>query len=554
MIRLLAFLVLLLALAFGFAWLADRPGEVTFVWQGTRVDTDLMTVAIGVVAFVVAVMVVVAVLRAIWNTPGSIGSFFGRRRRDKGWAALSRGMIAVGAGDPATAAKFSTEARRILGDEPLALLLEAQSAQSIGDRAGARAAFEAMAKVPATRLLGLRGLYVEAVRWGDGLAAAAHAEAANQAAPKLGWAGQALVEYRSQSRDWQGALETIERNRRHGVIDKADARRLRAVVLTADALEREQAAPDVVRATALEAHGLAPGLVPAACVAARLVARGGDLRKAARVLEAAWKVEPHPELAEAYAHLRAGDSVQDRLSRIRDLVKVRAHHPECALAMARAEIDVRDFAGARRSLEPFVAQGPSRRVCLLMAEIEEGEHGNVGAARAWLTRAVHAARDRTWVADGFVSDRWMPVSPVSGRLDAFEWKLPPEEVTGLVTDPIDRPDEALALSGSITPIEAPPAPEVAPVVEAAVAPEPAKPVAVAPEPAKAPVTAPPQAAARPITVAPERDLPDTAVPPTIGPTGRSNGVETALPHLPDDPGPDTEVPAVDPKKRFRLFN
>src|SRR5215218_3287303 len=32
--------------------------------------------------------------------------------------------------------------------------------------------------------------------------------------------------------------------------------------------------------------------------------------------------------------------------------------------------------------------------------------------------------DPVWTADGYVSDRWRPVSPVSGRLDAFQWQTP----------------------------------------------------------------------------------------------------------------------------------
>jgi HemY protein len=66
---------------------------------------------------------------------------------------------------------------------------------------------------------------------------------------------------------------------------------------------------------------------------------------------------------------------------------------------------------------------PSERVCLLMAEIEEGEHGDQGRVRAWLTRALSAQRDPAWTADGHVFDRWAPVSPVSGRIDAFEWRV-----------------------------------------------------------------------------------------------------------------------------------
>ena len=571
MIRLLFFFAALVALAFGFAWLADRPGEVTFVWQGYRVETDVMTAAIGALVALLVVIVVLSILKAVWNSPGTIGSFFGRRRREKGWTALSRGMIAVGAGDLGGAVKASGEARQILGEEPLALLLEAQSAQLIGDRSGAKKAFERMLERPATRLLGMRGLYVEAVRWGDGEAAARYAAAANTAAPKLGWAAHALVEYRSQARDWMGALETIDRNRRNGIVDKPTAKRQRAVILTGDGLEREQSHPDIVRTNALEAHGLAPDLVPAACLAARLLGRAGELKKATKVLETCWKLDPHPEIAETYARLRPGDSANDRLTRVRDLAKVRAHHPECALALARAEIDARDFAAARRSLEPFLAQGPSRRVCLMMAEIEQAEHGNAGATRSWLARAVTAPRDKAWVADGWVSDHWMPVSPISGKLDAFEWKLPPEDAASApLADLFDEPTETLAASGSVVPLEAPK------VVREAIAaktetvevevieppkPDPAPELAPAPIVEAAPVA--PVIEAKPVETKPI-ELPAAAVapappiePPAPGatvPTAHANGVKPAepvIPPPPDDPG--TDEPTPGPKKRFKLF-
>jgi HemY protein len=61
---------------------------------------------------------------------------------------------------------------------------------------------------------------------------------------------------------------------------------------------------------------------------------------------------------------------------------------------------------------------------MLMAEIERTEHGDSGRARAWTLRAVRAQHDPVWTADGYVSDRWRPVSPVTGRLDAFQWQTP----------------------------------------------------------------------------------------------------------------------------------
>ena len=62
-----------------------------------------------------------------------------------------------------------------------------------------------------------------------------------------------------------------------------------------------------------------------------------------------------------------------------------------------------------------------------MARIESGEHGDTGRVREWLARAVNAPRDPAWTADGVVADQWAPVSPVTGQLDAFQWRVPVAE-------------------------------------------------------------------------------------------------------------------------------
>jgi HemY protein len=109
--------------------------------------------------------------------------------------------------------------------------------------------------------------------------------------------------------------------------------------------------------------------------------------------------------------------------RIETLAAKTPGHLESALAIARAAIDASEFARAREALAPFVA-APTQRVAMLMAEIERIEHGDSGRARAWTLRAVRALHDPVWTADGYVSDRWRPVSPVTGRLDAFQWQMP----------------------------------------------------------------------------------------------------------------------------------
>ena len=247
-----------------------------------------------------------------------LGRFFGNRRRDRGYRALTAGMIAVGAGDVRAARRAAVESRSLLGEEPLVLLLSAQAAQLAGDGDGARTSFEALERRPETRVLGLHGLYVEARRQGEHEAARHFAEeAASGHSPRIAWAGAALFEYQSRAGDWLGALRTLAANADAKLIERDEARRLRAVLLTAQAMALEAGDPDEARAAALEALRLEPDLTEAAVVAGRLYTRADEIRRAVKTLEAAWKVAPHPDLAEAYAAVRPGDSMRDRLKRMR---------------------------------------------------------------------------------------------------------------------------------------------------------------------------------------------------------------------------------------------
>ena len=438
MIRLLTFLFILACAAAGFAWVAERPGEVAVTWLGQRYETSVAVALLGVLLAAIAFTILWGLLRFVLRIPSLMSIAARARRRNKGYEALSRGMVAAGAGDSALALRAANAAEKHLGEDGLTLLLRAQAAQLAGDRAGAERVFARMADRPETRVLGLRGLHAEARRRGDASSAYHYAEQAHRIAP-VAWAGQALLDHHSGEHDWARALATLETNLARRSIDKPTARRQRAVLQTAIALDLP--AQDAAEALRLskEAAELAPDLAPAAALAARLLARRGDLRKAARLIEASWKVSPHPDLASAYLDLRPGDSMQDRLARARTIAKILPQDPESALCLARAAMEARDFALARATMQPLVEGGarPTARMCLLMADLEEMDGGAQGKLREWLSRASRAPRDKTWVADGVASDVWSPVSPVSGKLDAFRWQAPAERLSAPV-EPVPR--------------------------------------------------------------------------------------------------------------------
>ena len=416
---------------------------------------------------------------------------------------------------------------RIAPGEPLTLLLSAQSAQLAGDRATAERTFKTMALRDDTRLFGLHGLYIEAQRRHDPAGARLIAEEAARDAAAPAWAGQAVLDFRCAEGDWTGALDRLERNQKGGLIDKAAYARQRAVLMTARALAAEPTDRAEARTLALSAVRLAPTLVPAAALAGRLLGEAGELRQASRIIEAAWIANPHPDLADTYAHLRPGDSARDRLTRVQALAQKSPGHPEAALAVAQAALDAREFAIARAALAPLAA-APTQRAAVLLAKLEELEHGDEGRAREWMTRAVRARRDPAWTADGLVSDRWMPVSPVTGRLDAFVWMEPLPQLGGTPGDVIEAGEEPAALTAPLAPA-AQPVPEIT-VASPVVQPAPPVPASAAPEPSLAEVTPAPAAGTRIVT-----------------PAAPAANFEKVIPllHAPDDPGPDGE-PQTEP--------
>jgi HemY protein len=428
MIRLILFLVLLVAIGLGFTWLADRPGEVAITWQGNTYILDLLTMAVAVLALIVAVMVSWAIIRTVLDSPFIMQRFFRRRSKEQGYKALSSGFIAAGSGDAETARRMSVRADRMLDDEPLTRLLKAQTALLEDKHDEAKTQFEDMLDDEKTRLLGLRGLYLEAAQEEDGLAARQYAEKASSLEPRLGWAGKARQEFAASSGEWHEALEALDANKSNRIIDKDTAKRQRAVLLTANAKSIELSEPKLARKQALEATKLAPDLVPAGLTAGRVMVRLGEVRSASKLLETLWKSRPHPEVADAYLHVRPGDSAVDRLKRARSLEAIRPNHPESHFTIGRAALEAKEFDQARAAAAALLKTRPSERAFLLMADIEDAEFGDDGRIREWLARAVHAPRDATWVADGVTSDEWAPVSPVTGKIDAFQWKVPPSTV------------------------------------------------------------------------------------------------------------------------------
>jgi len=424
MIRLATWIIGSLLLTALIAWLVSLPGTAMIEIAGYRMQPRLGMAAFVVAAGLAAVILAWSVLRWMLDAPRYFAKLNQDRRRDAGVAALSDGFVALQAGDPNRARVLAREARSNLPRNHAAQLLEARSDLALGDMQSAREHYRALISNKKTAVAALAGLYEQARTQGRIDAALNFAQKAVALAPQTRWASDAILEDLTRHGSWSEALSRLAVEGAITREEKMIKRRKQAVLETALARELADTDPPVALDHAQVALKLVPDFVPAALIAARIQSNRGDTRKAMSMLRRVWRATSHPHVAALYANAQSGASAVERLKRVRELIDSPPPNRPAAIVLARASVDAYEWAAARNALANYSTAEPTQAICLLMAEIEEGQNADQGKAREWLARAVRAPADPVWTADGITANEWEPISPITGRLDAFEWRVP----------------------------------------------------------------------------------------------------------------------------------
>ncbi|HYG86346.1 MAG TPA: heme biosynthesis HemY N-terminal domain-containing protein [Azospirillum sp.] len=431
----LAKVAILVAIAI---WLAEHPGNITVEWQGYVIETSFAMMVLFVVGALGAAALIYRFWRAIVRAPGSLRRASRARRREKGYKALTQGMVAVAAGDAATARKMARKADGLLHDPPLTMLLSAQAAQLQGDDKAANNYFHAMLERPETAFLGLRGLLTQALKSGDRVEALNLARRAHKLQPNTPWVLTTLYDLEARSGDWAAAEGMLQSAVQAGAIPAEEGRHRRAALLLERSFEAERRGRgDSALYHAQSAHDLLPGFVPAAARLARLLAANGRHKPAAKTIERAWRQQPAQELADVYRQIFEGYDALTRLKFFEKLAAQTPGHVESHLAVARASLEAELWGEARSHLMKALDLQPSQRVYRLLADLERAEHGNEEAAQSWLVQAVSAPPDPAWTcrACGAVSRDWSGLCGNCNAFDTLEWKTPQ---VGLHLAPPDR--------------------------------------------------------------------------------------------------------------------
>jgi len=419
------FIFIIAALLAGFVvWVVSYPGWVTADWLGYRFEAPMSVTVLALSATFIVLYFLIRLVRTIMRSPRAVKRYAENRQTRRATAALTQGLAAAAAGDAHLAHKEAARAGRLAKDGPLAQVLALETAQLEERYDDVEVLAPALLNHPETELLGRRALFSVAHKRGERAREVDQAEAAFGNHPAAGWAAEALLGDAIGAKDWDRARSILMRAVRHDAFANGRGDKIKAALMLAEA-EDIAARGDTGKAAALarkawEADG---NLVAAAVLRGELLEGAGKHKAAREFIARVWQTKPHPVLGRIFLVPEEGETANDVLARVRELVAAKPGHIESRLLVAEASVAARDFTAGHEALKPLLQQGTSARAYALMGALDRAEHGAAADPEEWTRAALAAPRDAVYVCGscGHRAGDWRAACPRCGTVAEFAW-------------------------------------------------------------------------------------------------------------------------------------
>ena len=421
MIRLAIWFLVVLGLAAAAAWLADHPGAVTVRFQAFEIDTSFAALTLVLVLIAAGASAAVWLIGWLRRDMPIFGSNQVIKRQRRGFKMLNQSLVALSAGDPKLARTLVERAEVLLPPQPMVHLIAAEAASRSGDFVAASKRYSELEDTEDGRLLGLRGLLVEARRTGHENEALRIARLAFEENRKSPWVLKTLFALEVSAGNWREAETALDKVSKENLIEKPQVAQHRGAIAYAEATELKLKGDKVLARKALKkAISHRPAFTPATVALARLELGDGNAGKATKIISNAWAKEPHPNLATAFKELDAQESAADWLKRVRTLVKPSPEHPEAKLLLVDAMMDAGHYEAVKPVLEALLKEAPSRAAWqyrLALAHVLKEDPDPIETALK------HASDGAHWQCGecGHRPKGWSPLCSSCNSFDSLEW-------------------------------------------------------------------------------------------------------------------------------------
>jgi HemY protein len=420
MIRTLLALFALAALAWISVLIADHPGRIVVQWDMYTATLSLGQAFLFLLLFGIGFYLAVRLSGFLFGSVRLARKHAARRQLRKGIEAAGQGFVALASGNAHAAARHARRARSHAPDQPLTLLLSAQTAQLQGQDNAAATYFRKMLGRDDMAFVGATGLWAQARRQDDPRAALEHAGQAYTLNPKSERAARAYIEALMRADEWREAQIIAFRAQNDRVIEKTVALRLRQAALIARS--RTAANPADALTFAQEAWRIDHDFTPAILAYAERLAPSQSA-KACRLVEKGWLQTRDMLLLRAWRETFSRELAHDkRALRAEALAKAAPDAPEVRLTQAVTLIGAGKHAEARALLLALEKTAPSAPVYEHLAELARLETNDVALVEDWLDKAANAPDLPGWACTscGAAAERWEPLCPSCHALLSLE--------------------------------------------------------------------------------------------------------------------------------------
>ena len=430
-------------------WLISQPGdlELNFLGYDVKVKTGVFLLALTV--FILFSFYLLRMVRAVLMTPKTVAKHKRDYQQKVGYLSLTRGLVAVASGDVEQANYHAKKATKLLQDDTgLPLLLEAQAARLRGDDGAAKACFQGLLENKDTAFLGARGLMKSAIDNGNKVQALEHAKAALKVNPNQPSVLKMVYDLEIQNQHWDNALNIGKKAQKLKAItiDKFTSDRIAIHLLSHDEKMLQGQQSNALR-DLKTAYKLDPAYVPTVTRLAQSYMDDKKRRKAVNLIENAWKVNPHPELADMWDKLtpyQGKNNNTKRLAWVNKLVEMDESNADSHIMAAKAAMDMEYWGEAKAYLMVAEKLYPTAQVFHLRALVEKRITHGEDHVEDLLNKATQAMPKKSWVCvkTGMTYSEWSAIAMPHESFNTIVWDIPSVR---LVND-----NDASALSRSDT--------------------------------------------------------------------------------------------------------
>lgn len=373
----------------GIAWfVASLPGEASIHAAGYQIDASVPVLVLLLALLLIFTVVLTRFWSGIRRTSARVAIWRKNRRDEAGEAALQRGLVAVAAGDAASAGAAAKKARTLLGNTPIIQWISAEAARLGGRTEEARQGFEQLSQNQDVPFLGYQGLLREKLQAGCWDEAAHLAEEAENAWPGGSWTRQQRMSLALRQQNYTRALQLTK---------SAPERAALAI-----AASQQAKTPDLSLSFAKQAVKANANQPMALAALAQALRRAGKDKAARKVVLKGWAQTPSPLLAQAW--FSADASPLERAQEANKLAAANPGHVESELLLAQTALEAGLNGEALRHAQAAqAAETTEGRATALMAKLNNQQPLHLPPA--WQCSTCESKQDR-----------WAPVCPACGRV------------------------------------------------------------------------------------------------------------------------------------------